>query len=286
MTDQTGKAGSSQGGPETTRYGIQPDLKTVDLTYGGRTVALADLPEYRKFYGKLTSGQWEPHTFATLSRFLDCDTVLIDIGAWIGVTPFFAAGIAKAVVAVDPDPKCVAILKRLAADRTNVTVLEGALSDAASVTVHAVDGFGSSETSVLDIGDGECAQAPGLGVEEIMRHAGGSPAFVKVDIEGYEYAIAPELARLADFPVKAVQIAVHPQLLAKGLPGGALASRLRAALATWRFARLLKRRFYGPRLVKYPGLITYILFGIVFRATPRGTDFLFEQRLENTGGSG
>src|SRR5262245_48746855 len=101
--------------------GNSPEMgfKTIDVSYCGRTVTLADLPEYRKFYRKLAEGRWEPHTFEALRRFLDRETVLIDIGAWIGVTPFFAAGIAKAVVAVDPDPKCIAILKRLASNHDN-----------------------------------------------------------------------------------------------------------------------------------------------------------------------
>ncbi len=34
-------------------------------------MALPDLPEYRKFNGKLTSGIWEPHTFEVLARNLD-----------------------------------------------------------------------------------------------------------------------------------------------------------------------------------------------------------------------
>jgi FkbM family methyltransferase len=255
------------------------EFKTIDVRYAGHTVRLADLPEYQKFYRKLAAGRWEPHTFEALSRFLDRDTVLIDIGAWIGVTPFFAAGIAKAVVAVDPDPKCIAILKRLASGHDNVTVLEGALSDRASVTVHAVDGFGSSETSVLDLAEGESAQVSGLSIDEIMRHAGGSPVFVKIDIEGYEFVIAEELARLAASPVKALQIAVHPQLYARSRSGGAIASRLRAACATWKLARRFRGRFSGPTLVQYPGLLTYILFGVVFRAKPRGADFLFVSRL-------
>lgn len=261
-------------------------MNTVDVCYAGRTVTLADLPEYRKFYGKLSAGCWEPRTLEMLLRYLDRDTVLVDIGAWIGVTPFFAAQIAKAVVAVDPDPKCVAILRHLATRRDNVTVLEGAFTDRLSVAIHAVDGFGSSETSILDIGDGETATAAGLGIDEIMRHTQGAPVVVKIDIEGYEFAMTEALAGLAAYPVRAVQVAIHPQLYERSLPGGRFARRLRTAIATWRLGWRLHRIFSGPRLVKYPGLITYIVFGIVLRVTPRGADFLFEQRLASTGGSG
>jgi FkbM family methyltransferase len=255
------------------------EFDTVGIDIAGRSVRLADLPEYRKFYEKLAAGQWEPNTIATLREYLDKDTVLVDIGAWIGVTPFFGAGLAKAVIAVDPDPKCAAILKRLAVDCEKVAVIQGALSDAPSVAIHAVDGFGSSETSVLEIGNSECAAANGLRLGDILNRAQGSPILVKVDIEGYEFLIGGELDALADFPVKAVQIAVHPQLYERTLHGSRLARRLKTALATWRLAHRLGRHFSRPRLFKYPNLATYILLGVILRATPRGADLLFEQRL-------
>lgn len=258
---------------------------TRDLCYAGRTVALADLPEYRKFYAKLEAGRWEPHTFEVFSRYLDKDTVAVDIGSWIGVTPFWAEGIAKSVVAVDPDPKCVGILRALAASHPKVTVLEGALSPRPTVDIHAVEGFGSSETSVLDIGDGPCVAACGLTIDSIMSHTKGATSFVKIDIEGYEYLIGDQLTRLAEFPVRAIQLAMHPQLYEKSLAGGALARRLRVALATWRLGRSLRDAFSGPSLVKFASLSTYIAFGILFRATPRGADFVFERRAGSVKGT-
>ena len=88
-------------------------MRTVAISYAGRTVALPDLPEYQKFYRKLAIGQWEPRTFEMLARNVDRNTVYVDIGAWIGVTPMWAAQKAKAVVAVEPDPKCGEVLRAL-----------------------------------------------------------------------------------------------------------------------------------------------------------------------------
>src|SRR5437868_13452444 len=76
-------------------------MKHFDITYHGETVTLADLPEYRKFYAKLGSGQWEPRTFRALSDQLDHDVTYIDIGGWIGVTPFWASRRAKRVLVVE-----------------------------------------------------------------------------------------------------------------------------------------------------------------------------------------
>jgi FkbM family methyltransferase len=251
-------------------------MKTVEIHYAGRTVALPDLPDYAKFYRKLAAGLWEPRTFEVLARNLDRETVYIDVGAWIGVTPFWASQIARSVIAVEPDPKCYDILSKLAPEHANVTILHGALSSDPEVTLHAVDGFGSSETTILDIGDVDTATAPGIAMADIMRLAGSSPAFVKIDIEGYEFAAAREIASLQNFRVRGLQLAVHPQLLERSLGGGWLSRRLRAAWGVWKLSRMLDRFLPPPALARYRNILSYIVFGVLFRRQPKGADFVFE----------
>jgi FkbM family methyltransferase len=253
------------------------ELKTINITYAGRSIALPDLPDYAKFYRKLASGTWEPRTFEVLARSLDRDTVYVDIGAWIGVTPFWASQIAKAVVAVEPDPRCLDILRALSPSYPNLTLLQGALSPEAKVTIHAVDGFGSSESSILDIGDGSSAVSAGITLDEIMKHAGSSQAFVKIDIEGYEFAAAGEIAKLRNYNVRGLQLAVHPQLYEKSLAGGWLGRRLQTTWKAWRLARLFRGTFPAPTLAKYSSVLSYIALGIIFRKVPRGADFVFER---------
>jgi len=252
-------------------------FKTIELTYAGRKVRLPDLADYAKFYRKLTSGIWEPRTFAVLERFVDEQTVYVDIGAWIGVTPFWAAQTAKTVIAVEPDPRCHAILQELAERLDNVTVLHGALSSESAVTIHAVDGFGSSETSVLAIGDGDSVQAAGLSMDRIMALTGEEPCFVKIDIEGYEYFATSEIAKLKAYPVRGVQLAVHPQLLESSLKGNRLSNRLKVAWMTWRLSRVLGGLFSPPSMAKYGSVLIYIAKGVIFIRKPKGTDFVFER---------
>jgi FkbM family methyltransferase len=252
-------------------------MKTIDMTYAGRTVSLPDLPDYRKFYAKLGAGTWEPHTFDVLRRNLDRDIVYVDIGAWIGVTPFWASGLARKVLAIEPDPKCIEILRQLAPAHDNVTVIHAALASESDVTIHAVDGFGSSETSILDIGDGDSVKVQGLGMDRIMQEAGPGPVFVKIDIEGYEFAMASEIARLQAYDLAGLQLAVHPQLLEKSLRGPRLWRRLLAAWKVWRLSRVLGGLFPAPRLTKYPSVFDYVLKGVLLRDVPRGADFIFER---------
>jgi FkbM family methyltransferase len=253
-------------------------MKTIDITYAGRTVALPDLPDYRKFYRKLAAGSWEPRTFEVLARNLDRNTVYVDIGAWIGVTPFWASQSAKAVIALEPDPQCCAILDALASIHDNVTVVQGALSADAEVTIHAVGGFGSSETSILDIGDGESAVARGMRLDEIMRKAGSDPAFVKIDIEGYEFIAGGEIARLRHYPVRGLQLAVHPQLFERSLSGTRMWRRIRTVWNVWKLSRMLRDLFPPPAMARYGSVMSYLVFGILLRGEPKGTDFVFEHR--------
>jgi hypothetical protein len=78
-------------------------------------------------------------------------------------------------------------------------------------------------------------------------------------------------------------MAVHPHLYEATLSGARVMCRLRTALATWRLARTYKPQFRGPALVKYPGLLTYMLFGIICRSTPEGADLVFTQEINRSG---
>ncbi|WP_119387837.1 FkbM family methyltransferase [Taklimakanibacter lacteus] len=254
-------------------------MNVLDITYHGETVTLADLPEYRKFYGKLTSGVWEPKTFRTLSDQLSPDITYIDIGGWIGVTPFWASRRARRVIVVEPDPKCHAVLKALLPRYPNVSLTECALSPKSCLTLNAVDDFGSSETSALDIGNKGCSvEVPGCSMGELLKKAGPGPVFVKIDIEGYEYKIADELRALDRAQVRGVQLAVHPALYEKSLAGLAPFRRGRTLLATLRLARLYRELERVAAVGKFSSLVTYLISGVGLTRSPRGADILFLNR--------
>jgi len=248
-------------------------MDSIDITYFGRTVSFPDLPRYRKFYARLRAGKWEPATFDVLQKNVDSTTTYVDIGGWIGATPFWAAKTAKQVIIVEPDPVCIEILKASAPNYPNVTLLEGALATDREVELHAGEQFGDSESSL--IGDGQATPVNGVKVDDIMRDAQCDPIFVKIDIEGYEYAASAEIARFADYDLRGVQLAVHPQLLEKSFSGNFLARRFRTVLATWRLGKIFAGKLGAPRIRHRNNLFAYCFFDVLLKRVPKHTDLVF-----------
>ncbi|MBS3072784.1 FkbM family methyltransferase [Candidatus Pacearchaeota archaeon] len=64
-----------------------------------------------KFWSKVEKGIWEPETFEILDKYLDKNSTYLDLGAWMGPTVLYGAGIAKKTYAVEPDPVAYRELK-------------------------------------------------------------------------------------------------------------------------------------------------------------------------------
>jgi FkbM family methyltransferase len=250
-------------------------MQTVNITYAGQTIALADCPEYAKVYERLAKGNWEPHTFEALRRCVNKDTVVLDIGAWIGVTPFWTAQIAKHVIAVEPDPKCLEILRALAPRYPNVTVIEAALATDPEVKIHAKGQFGSSGTSVLSIGNAGSTTARGVTMDDLLARVEDRPLFAKIDIEGFEFVIAQEIGKLRQSALRGVQISLHPRLYEKSLRGPVVVRRIRAIWDTWRLVAYLKSQLGIGALADGRSLWRYLFYDVLLGTRYRFAEILF-----------
>lgn len=250
-------------------------LKSKTLIFFGHKAKLIDDARYDKFYSKLITGKWEPETFKVLAAMIDGTTTYIDIGAWIGVTPLWAAAVAKKVVAVEPDPYCVQILRFLIGENgcQNIVLLDGALAKEDFVELGEKGSFGSSESSLLIKPGQKTVQVKGVRVSDILKEAGDGPKFCKVDIEGFEYEITDQLLNLIVPEMKGLQLAIHPQLLIKSRHWVWGSGRLRAAAATINIVNCFKNAGFN---VKANGMTPwmFVLTHILLAPKIRGTDLL------------
>jgi FkbM family methyltransferase len=198
---------------EDTRFPERRRIARGPVTF---EVQINDAGEDR-FWQKFETGRWERETLDVLDTYLGPETVFVDIGSWIGPTTLYAAALGCRVFCVEADPEALARLRanlelnpRLA-DR--IEIVDRALfpspgevrlaslrkpGDSMSSIVHDV---GAAVWSVRTITPGELAE----------RIAGAGRYFLKIDIEGGEYASVPRAAALLRLPVAAVHLSFHPE---------------------------------------------------------------------------
>ncbi|MEY9559230.1 FkbM family methyltransferase [Sinorhizobium fredii] len=246
------------------------------IRYFDKTVYFPDKPEKKRFFARLQSGQWEPDTFQNIALLVDAKTTFIDIGGWIGVTPYWAAQSANNVIVVEPDPVCFDILTQMKADNIGeVELVNAALSQDERLVLNSVGGgFGSSETSALIADDtGMAITAETVTIPKLQAMAKTERLCFKIDIEGYEYKALDQFRAIDRKRTAGVLLAVHPQILAASLSGPAVLRLIRTMAAT---ARLI-RSFRGFRLENRSAIWTAVRKSIARREL-RGFDLLFLQR--------
>jgi FkbM family methyltransferase len=248
----------------------------IQVSYFGQTLWLP-ASGGTAFYSDLSSGKWEPKTFAMLASQLDRDTAYIDIGGWIGLLAFWAEKIAGKVIIVEPDPRCYEILLGIKErNGSNAEIINAALSSERRVRLNAVGGFGSSESSILPLASRESVEVPCVSFSSLMAKTVGRKACVKIDIEGYEYFLTDELKSMGRPDVKSVYVSLHPALFRKALDGSLFRKNIRVAARTWAFRNAipnfkLKMTWYNRfRFMRY--CFRKCLFK---RSGPGGYDLLF-----------
>jgi len=186
----------------------------------------------RAFWSRVGSGLWEPQTFEVFQRFLRPGCSYVDLGAWIGPTVLYGALLARSVHALEPDPVAFAEL------RTNVSlnpalrhkihlhpcgigVHTGPLQLYAGGLYYSQQSqFGDSMSGTLpapDSSDQPYREVQGMDLERFMElHAINDCNFIKMDIEGGEYAVIPGLwRRLHRFGQPTLYVSFHAPELAR-----------------------------------------------------------------------
>lgn len=159
---------------------------------------------------------WEMETFYIFDQYLDSSKNFLDIGAWIGSTCLYAGKKSNKVVAVEADPKAIQDLKINIQenDLSNITICEKAIVGKESGGLY----FGPKgenedwnlSTSMLKLksNNKNDIKIKGITLPEIKQeYKIDNLSLVKVDIEGGEENIIPELFTL--FPDIPIYLSFH-----------------------------------------------------------------------------
>jgi FkbM family methyltransferase len=242
---------------------------------GETTIAVAD--DQPTFWDRVDAGRWESGTLAVMRARLDRTTLFVDLGAWVGPTALYAAALGARVIAVEADPAALDQLKRnLAANPAlagRIGVVPRAVhASAGSVTLGARRKPGDSMSSIALADAPVHWSAPTVTPAELRAMIrDGERLFVKIDIEGGEYALLPKLGPLLDAPGCAVLVSFHPKILAALKPTIAeQAAAARAALEP--FAD------FDSFAVTDAGAAAGVPDGAAIAARKQGDEWLFVKR--------
>ena len=67
---------------------------------------------YESFWDLVNKGKWETETFSVFDKYINNQTLFIDIGGWIGPTSLYGAQLAKKTLSLEPDPVAFKRLKQ------------------------------------------------------------------------------------------------------------------------------------------------------------------------------
>ncbi|WP_297618072.1 FkbM family methyltransferase [uncultured Roseicyclus sp.] len=195
------------------------------VTIRGATFSVDPSP-YEQFWAKVVGGTWEAETFDIFDAHITPDTLMLDIGAWIGPTSLYAAHNAAQVVAFEPDPVAFERLSRnlelnRGADWAHrLKICQTAISaNGEPFRLGSQRAGGDSRSSALFADRRTSWEVETTRLETVLKtHATpGQPIFLKIDIEGGEYDLVPHIAQLLAEPHVTAYISFHPKNLQKAL---------------------------------------------------------------------
>jgi FkbM family methyltransferase len=235
--------------------------KVIKLNGVMFNVALDALPQrHADFWSKFVDG-WEGQSMRAMKDFVDNDTVVIDVGAWIGPVTIYAAALgAKKVYAYEPDPKAYRFLESNCVinpeSSGNIVLRAQALSEYdGKIQIGSLPGrdLGESTTTVTMGQNG--IEVDSVSVSTMVKMCELHTAkkiCIKIDIEGGEKDILPELIGALSYLGKPflIIIEIHPYLFSAEESTKVERSLRELAMLADNFHFLQRRRI--GELVRYP----------------------------------
>ncbi|HEX4051901.1 MAG TPA: FkbM family methyltransferase [Steroidobacteraceae bacterium] len=225
---------------------LEQPAPPMQLTLRGQPLRV-DAARHGAFWNEVAQGSWEPSTFDIFERFLSADHVYLDIGCWIGPTLLYGCQIARSAYGLEPDPLAYKELERnIELNRPlsdNVRLANLCIATHSGEVAFGSRGAGGDSTSSLLFGKKKTHwTVKALTFADFLaQYAIRDVNFIKMDIEGGEYAIIPTMADWLRAHRPTLHLSLHPCYL-KLKPLGPLGRLIRRLTETRRLLHTL--RFY------------------------------------------
>lgn len=161
------------------------------------------------FWDEYEKKGWEPQTYRVMQEFFTPDVTYVDIGAWLGITIFFAAEIGfRKIYAVEANPLSYGILKKNCSFNKfteNVKLSNICITDKDNIKISFGGRATSSACSIR--GNDWHIESAKLGTYLKENNLLNEKLLIKIDIEGAEELIIDDLGCLSD---KIIFLSLHP----------------------------------------------------------------------------
>jgi FkbM family methyltransferase len=191
------------------------DDATLTVNCVGQPIHVAAGPN-DSFWRLVSTGTWEPQTYAAFRQFIDKEHSYIDMGSWIGPTLLYGSRLAKAAYGIEPDPIAFEELKgNLALNGelgANVKLFNICIAASSGDTVFGSRTEGGDSTSSLLFTAGKTVwTVKALTFADFIRQNDIRDCnFVKMDIEGGEFIVLPGMLEYLRQNRPTLLLSLHP----------------------------------------------------------------------------
>ena len=221
--------------------------RTITIGAHELTVDIADDLYGEGWWNRVESGDWEPSTLGWVESKVGVSSYFIDLGAASGLLSILSAQNGASVVAVEPHPQWIEVLKKnVNLNSPEINVVEKAVAEHDGVADFRVRPNRRVMTDISrPISSIPLSEIPTVSLITLLssRPKSATKTFLKIDIEGIEYVILRNLENLQALK-KAnanVLVSLHPGFMyaRDGLP-----SVLQPFLNRWARVRGLVDNLY------------------------------------------
>lgn len=160
---------------------------------------------------------WEKHSFAILDKFLNKENVFIDCGTWNGVLSLYASKACKSVIGFEPDQTAHANAQVNVGinDIENIEIYNVGLSNKAGLEKLYIRNEGDSVSSLIDRVDEnyKAKSTKNIAVIQLSKFLESRQlniGLIKIDIEGGETIVIPEMEQYIRINKPNMYISFHP----------------------------------------------------------------------------